>query len=227
MPPTFIQSTSTSYSTTGATATTSSFNVLAGDVLVACSVLTPHAGGVSVAVSNSGTSLDWTEQTVSTSVSSPHITTWTTILSENRTGLTVTFTRAGSTSNHGGTVLTIRNAIGIGTAVDKNTGNGAPTLNVTPEVTDSLLVVVNADYLLVDGSSRVWRTNAGALTELVYHLDSVHGVYLGYHANAGSAIQKAVGLSAPDFQGYAIAAVEVFTTSPGEPGAFTYTKGDR
>jgi len=127
--------------------------------------------------------------------------------------ITVTVTASGTSDNWGADLLEFSGSSGIGASSKTNT-TGAPTLNITSTGDNSALVVVNMDFNNVDGTSRLWLTNAGAFTELTYsRAASVIAAYGGYHADAGPAGTDAVGLSAPTGQKYSIIALEVLGTA--------------
>jgi hypothetical protein len=189
--------------------TTAALNVLANDVLVA--YVTGHTNTSVATISNSGVALAWTQRQVVVVTGYCWVSIWTAVPTGTRPGLTVTFTSTGST---GGCVLQFRDSNGVGASAKTNVLSGAPTLDVTTTSADSAVVVVNADALVLSGAARVWRTNAGALTETQYVLSGFHTVYGGYHASSGAADVVAVGLTAPTGQKYSIAAVEVLGQTP-------------
>ncbi|WP_445149843.1 hypothetical protein [Baekduia sp. Peel2402] len=202
--PTFISENEvSSWTTTGASKSTASFAVQAGDVLVAYGMTEDSPNGLSI----SGGSLTWTQQQLVNTSSYGRAYVWTATASST-TSITVTFTRSGS-GQYGGDVLVFRGSGGIGASSKTNT-TGAPSLALTTTQANSAIVVASVDWNAVSGSSRTWRTGAGALTETTYSTDPAHGTfYGGYHASAGAAGSKTVGLSAPSGQQYSIVAVEV------------------
>jgi hypothetical protein len=192
-----------SWITTTATKSTSSFAVQAGDVLVAYGMTENSPNGLSV----SGGSLTWTQQQLVNASNYGRAYVWTATASAS-TSITVTFTRSGS-GQYGGDVLVFRGSGGIGASAKANT-TGAPSLSLTTTQADSAIVVGVVDWNAVSGASRTWRTGAGTLTETTYATDPAHGTfYGGYHADAGAAGAKTVGLTAPTGQQYSIVAVEV------------------
>lgn len=212
--PTFIQEAETAYSN-AVPKSTASFSVEAGDVLVAYSM----GENALVQLGISGGSLTWNEvvsELGGGGTGQVELRMWTAIVDSNKS-MTVSFTNTGSALVYGGNVLTFRGSDGIGATNSTNngTGSGAPSLNITTSSSTSAVVVANADWNAVNGSSRTWRTNAGTLTEQTYDRDAAtHTFYGGYHADAGTAGTYAVGLSAPSGQRYAIGAVEVLGTNP-------------
>jgi len=208
--PSFIQEAETSWASTNSTTiTTGSFSVLAGDILVAFSILsnwvdTDHN------LTITGGSLTWTEQQTIRISSYCSLTLATAVVDSNKS-MTVTSTRTGASAlGFGLNVLTFRSSDGVGASSKTNVSSGAPTLNLTTTQANSAIVVANGDWNAIDGASRTWRTNAGALTEQTYALTATQATnYGGYHADAGAIATYAVGLSAPGAQKYSIAAVEV------------------
>lgn len=207
--PDVIQEVETSDWSTSNPKTTASFNVQAGDVLVAYL----HVENGSQTFSVSGGSLTWTlRQSTKVDLTKPETTVWTATVDTNKT-MSVTFTADGGVLLFGGSVLTFRNA-SVGASA-KSTASGAPTLNLTTTAANSAVVVASTDWNAVDGASRTWRTNAGALTETSYNYSSGRFTgYAGYHPNAGAAGTYAVGLSAPAGQLFGIVAVEIKRAAP-------------
>lgn len=165
-----------------------------------------------------GTSLTWTLATSKTGTTgTSNIYMWTATATTAET-FTFTLTATGGTSSQWMCgVPRFTNSAGFGAAASART-TGAPTLNITSTAAGSALVVANADWVPVNGSSRVWRTNAGALTETYYELgtgSNNFAAYAGYHAKVDPSGTYAVGLSAPTGQTYSIAAVEVLDRPPG------------
>jgi hypothetical protein len=204
--PTFVaEHEVSSWTTTGsATKATGSFSVQAGDVLVAYG-LTADAG---ITESVSGGSLTWTLRRGDETSGYGANYIWTATAPSNAT-ITVTFTRTAGSNEFGGDVLQFRNSSGIGASSGTH-ASGAPSLSLTTTEAHSAVVVASVDWNAVSGSSRTWRTTAGALTETSYFFSSGgYTGYGGYHADVGAAGAKTVGLSAPGGQKYATAAIEV------------------
>ncbi|MGZ3803450.1 MAG: hypothetical protein ACXVB4_04525 [Pseudobdellovibrionaceae bacterium] len=206
VPPVFVQEAETAWNTSTSPKTTSSFNVNAGDILVAIS--TTENYGTTVSISDS-TSLTWTQQQIINFSGYSVTYIWTAQVASTG-AMTVTGTNTGAAGRYGLNVLTFRGSLGVGASSTNHATNGAPTLNITTTQANSAIVVINGDWLGLDGSTRTWRTNAGAFTEMTYDYTSgVYTVYGGYHANAGPKGTYAVGLSAPTGQTYSIIALEI------------------
>jgi hypothetical protein len=97
--------------------------------------------------------------------------------------------------------------------VDHNTDGGSgPSLNITTTQANSAIVVACGDWNQHTGA-RTWRQIGGVSpVEVTYDTENqqdAYTVYGAYHANAGSAGSKAVGLSAPGSMKYSIVAVEI------------------
>lgn len=201
--------------------TTASFDAAAGDVLILIaaaagpSPLTTWSGG---APTNSGAALSWTLIRSSTVASYSPVWAWTAVVDTARTGMTVTLAQASGTQTWG-LDLTVWRGGAIGASAIA-TGSGAPSLSLTTTAASSAIVVFNADYN-ASTAARTWRTGAGAATELVYSNNAgVDATYYGaYHANAGTAGAKTVGLSAPAGQAYTLLAIEIKT-----PATVTLTR---
>lgn len=204
--PAFILEAETAYNTT-TPKTTAAFNVLQGDVLVAYVLVNDNSP---VTISNSGAALNWTLVQSVAIAAFAWIGVWVVVSSQSRAALTVTFTRTAGLETFGGDVLLVRGSAGVGASSVTNVTSGTPSLNLTTTTPDSMIVVVNGDWVPVDGAARAWLTNAGALTETTYSFTAgTVTAYGGYHASAGPVGTYAVGLSAPAGQKYSIAAVEV------------------
>jgi hypothetical protein len=214
--PTFVQEAETIWNMTTSPKTTSSFNVNAGDILVAylISESWDSTNLQTYAISDS-VSLTWTQKTTVQVSNYCWISIWTATVASTGS-MTVSFSQTGgaTTTKFGGNVLTFRGSSGVGTGASTTIASAAPSLNYTTTAANSAIVVVSADWNAGDGSTRTWRANAGTLTEQTYARDSVaYTVYGGYHADAGAAGTYAVGLSAPSGQKVSIAAIEVKGTS--------------
>jgi len=204
--PQLIQEIETGWNSNTSPKTTTSFNVQAGDVLVAYSA-NENSNGTAV-LGISGGALTWALQQRVLSSNYSEAAVWTATVDADK-AMTASFTN-NTGGFFGGNVLVFRNSIGVGSSVKANVSSGVPSVGITTTQDNSAVVVFNSDWNAVDGSSRVWRTNAGAFTEQTYFRDSArYTVYGGYHANVGSIGTYSVGLSAPSGQKYSIAAVEV------------------
>jgi formylglycine-generating enzyme required for sulfatase activity len=203
---TMVQEAETTWSGTATSKTTASFNVQVGDVLVAYSGV-EHATNNPITIS--GGSLTWTlQQSIHTDTSDADVYIWTAVASST-TSITVTFTLGNLTVQYGGNVLTFRNSSGVGASA-ATVVDGGPSLNLTTTKANSAIVLVNADWNAVDGSSRTYRAGTGSFTEQTYgYVSGTYTAYGGYYANAGAIGTYAVGLSTPTGQHSSIAAIEI------------------
>lgn len=208
-PPVFVsQNAVADFTTTGTSKATGSFSVLAGDLLV---VLANTADQVTTLTGISGGGLTYSPaQTISGIASDTSVYTWTAPVPAPQ-AFAVTVTANNATVPWGFSVQVWRSHGGVGVSTKTNTtGSAAPTLNLTTSSDASAICVTNGDWSAADGASRVWRTNAGTLTETIYARNAAqYTCYQGYHANAGAAGTYAVGLTAPSTQAYSIVAIEV------------------
>ncbi|HEU5475708.1 MAG TPA: hypothetical protein VFV67_34135 [Actinophytocola sp.] len=178
-----------------------------GDVLVANAVCGNQLRSLGI----SGGGLTWTVHGVVSALARCSTAQWTAIVGPGQGGtfnVTATFSAGGA----GG--LSVLRFDGIGSVGADAVGNApdptAPSLVITTTEDDSIVVVMVGDHETVDGVTRTWRTGAGALTETTYfRSNSENAAYVGYHANAGAAGAKTVGLTAPATMRPSIAAVEL------------------
>jgi hypothetical protein len=207
--PTFVSETETAWAVnTAITRVTASISVQTGDVLVACMMGTPATNMGTFTASGGG--IIWTTQrTVGTGAQA--LVTVATATASSTTSFTVTATRTSASSSGWGMVAMVFRAVqALGVNVGATGSSAAPTVNITTTAANSALVVANFDASTTDGAGRVWRSNAGALSETTYNKILASGeAYAGYHADAGAAGTYAVGLSAPAGQNYSIAALEL------------------
>jgi hypothetical protein len=203
--PTFIQEVETDWNTSTNPKTTASFDVQAGDILVA--YLAGENGNSTFSIS--GGSLTWTLQNSVHSSTIAEADVWTATVDTNKT-MTVTMNQSVSSIQYGYGVITFRNSSGVGATSKKNASSAAPSLNLTTTKADSAIVWVNGDWAAVNGSSRTYRTGAGTFNETSYYYGSgIYTAYAGYHTDAGSIGTYAVGMTAPSTQTYSIIAVEI------------------
>lgn len=212
IPPTFVQEAEVNWGSTSSPKTTASFDVQAGDVLVA--YVGEENGNGSPSYSISGGSLSWNvEQTEIVDVNWATGKMWSAVVDSDKS-MTVTFTKSGGTGGQywGGNVLTFRGSSGIGASAKTHVSGGAPSLSIVTSGSNSAVVVFSIDWNVADGSSRTWRGN---VVEQTYHLQSGrYTVYGGYDPNVGAPGSKTMGLTAPTGQKYTTLAVEVKGTTP-------------
>ena len=126
-------------------------------------------------------------------------------------------------------VAVFRNSTGIG-ATDQITDieGTAQTLDLTTTSDNSAVLLVQTDWVPVNGASRTWATvnsitpSSGNGMELHYTYQALkYTGYAGYYSDVGSAGTKAVGVTSPANQRYTIAAVEI-EGSAGPPANTAY-----
>lgn len=98
----------------------------------------------------------------------------------------------------------------------------APNVSRTTTQANNAISWICTDWNAVDGASRTYRTSdAGAFTETEYtFLTGDYTNYCGFHPNAGAAGAKALGLTAPSTQRWALVGVDVLGTVGGGGGSF-------
>lgn len=208
-PPTFIQEAESAWNANTTPKSSGAFNVKKEDLLVAY-LVSEEAAGRTYGIEASG--ITWTAvQTVAVSAYTC-VKVWTAPVPADKE-MSASFSQlTGEPSLFGGNILTFRGAGGVGKSAKTNVSGAAPSLALTTEKEGSAIVVASGDWNAVDGegAKREWRAGAGAFTEQTYFRDAAHyTVYGGFHANAGAAGAKTVGLVKPAAQKFSIAAVEI------------------
>jgi hypothetical protein len=206
-----MQEAETSWSGTGSK-TTAAFDVLNGNLLVACTGASDWSSGAMTVSDSSG--LTWTVQQSIAISARAYARVVTAPVTSDISGMTVTFTKSGSSGQCGGNVMTFSEAA-VGASNSANLASGTPSVALTTTEDNSVIVVFNLDDLAKDGSSRVWRVGAGALTEQTYYTDGVNWtVYVGYHADSGVIAAQTLGLTAPIAQQTSVIALELIYSAP-------------
>jgi hypothetical protein len=215
-PPTFVAEYESSWAVT-TTPKTVSVTVAVGDVLVIVGAI---AEAQSTALSTpTGGGLTYTLRQSHTTIGFCGVYLWTATAASAQT-FTMSVAESGTSDVWGFTVLRFSGSDGVAASAKAQVSGGAPSVALTTANANSAVVVFSADWNAFDGTSRTWLTGAGPLTEQTYFRDAVkYTVYGGFHADAGVAGSKTVGLSAPTGQKYSIVAVEV----RGGPGPATVT----
>lgn len=210
--PTFVNSYATAYSSTAAPKTLS-VTTQAGDLVV---VVMAMENGATTLSNPSGNGITFTNhQLIDLDNNWCDIGIWSGTDTTGGTGWTLTVDTVAGGFQFGATAFVFRNHGGIGASSKTNVSSGAPSLGLTTTQDASAIVVVNADWVPNDGSSRVWRTVNGVTPtngnslERTYHYNVAYTGYAGYYSDAGTAGGKTVGLSAPSGQKYSIAALEI------------------
>lgn len=218
--PTFVNSFSTGYTTTGSPKTVS-VTTQAGDLLV---VYAATADTATLLNAPSGNGISFTAQQTFTTSSNCAGYLWTGTDTTGGTNWTLSISTALGSLMWGFTCVVFRNSAGFGVSGGTTNQSGAPSTALTTQV-NSALVVFSADWLAVDGASRTWLSinsitpSVGNGLELTYARDSAnYTVYGAYYSDAGAAGSDTAGLSAPTGQKYTIAVMEVLAGS-GTPTA--------
>lgn len=209
--PTLTTSVETTWSTAATPKTTPSLDAVSGNLLIACLVSGATNFDTVLAVSNNGTALTWVVAESHQFTTYCGITMWSCVLTEDRAGLTTSFavSGTGTAPKFGGTLMCFTDHNGTGASNSADNTTQAARTNISLTADDSMVLIAIGDVSAADGSGRVWRTTAGALTEQLYFLSSgSYAVYIGYHVDAGTAATYTVGLTAP-VQQYTIAALEI------------------
>lgn len=198
---------SANWVTEDAVSTVPSVTCSDGDVLVASSV----CGNQLRTLGISGGGLTWTQRGSVSATARCSVTQWTAVVGVGQGG-TFAVTATFSGDGIGGlSVIVASDIAAVGASGQANAADpAAPSLTLSTGVDNSILVVAVGDHATVDGASRVWRTGAGALTETTYsRVDFSNAAYVGYHADAGAAGSKTVGLTSPATMRPSIVAVEL------------------
>lgn len=202
--------------------TTTSFDVVAGDlIIVLCSV--ENAGLQSVVTpSATGGSVTWTQRVRQPAANNGNTSAawcWTGTVGATATGITVSLARPTTdTALWWGMSATVyRDHGGVGQVFSGTNGTGAnsaPSVGVSCSANSAVVCVVN-DWNAADGTSRTWRTiNGAAETETIYFRDAAHhAAYGGYRADTGAAGTITQGLTAPTGQRWVLAGVEILASA--------------
>lgn len=205
----------------GATRTSTSFDVVTGDILVimgqaALSDKSFAAAGPSA----TGGSITWTSQiNVGTSGNFNRGQAYTGIVGATATGITVSWVNDGGTGTRfwGFRITHWRGSDGIGASPASGTvAATAPSRAITTTQDDSAIMAQFGDWSAVDGAVRTWRTinsitpTAGNGFELGYFRDSSqYTVYTAIWNGVGTAGSKTTGLSGPSGQDSTQMAIEI------------------
>lgn len=212
--PLFISETETVFNTTATPKTATAVAVNNGDTLLAYAVIENDDGSDTITFAGGG--LIWN------TVQQIHIASNCYILVQSATATSTTSFNVTITHNlgnaaywFGGNVLVFRGSGGVG-ASQKNNTTGLPTLSLTTQSDNSIIVTVIGDFAAIDGATRAWNT-INSITpvalgagELTYLRDPAHyAAYAAYYTSAGIAGIKSTGLQTPGGQTYSIVSVEI------------------
>lgn len=210
--PTVTEVAETAWSASPASVNSGSITYATGDLIVILGGTGDAASTLSISKSAGTATLStFTQQQVITTASSVYASIWTATVTAGGTA-TITLTKSAGTNFIGGSFfkVTAASTAGLGASAKATVATGAPTLTFSTLADNSAVIVFNGDWNAADGTTRAWRTGAGALTETTYFRDAANWtVYAGIHADAGLAGSKTVGLSAPTGQKYSLVAIEI------------------
>lgn len=227
--PSFIQEAETAWNSATEPKTTASFNVLAGDVLVAFAIAENFLSGDN-AFTVSGGSLSWDPEQEVQVDSHTRVAAWTAVVDSDKS-MTVSFNGPGAAGRwFGGNVLTFRGSDGAGASNKGNATSDASEIDLTTTQDNSVVVVAQGDWNAVDGAARTHLTaDCGSASEQTYFHDGAHyAAYGWYHADAGAAVAgETVGVDTPNGQKWSIVAVEVKGTAGAPVKAYVRRHGLR
>lgn len=124
--------------------------------------------------------------------------------------VTITVTATAASGAWGYNILRYTGVTGFGTGVTNHVNTGAPSTAITTASANSVIVWVSNDLNTVGGAHTYLTAGVGAFTEQSFdNVASTSGIYGGFHADAGAAGAKTVGISAPTGQWWAHAALEL------------------
>lgn len=215
--PTFVSEQETVWNTTTTPKSTGTFDIAAGDGLVALVAEENFETGQTFNVTNSGTALTWTKTDIaSTNNADCYAGLSRTLVAAAQTGITATATRSGGTTGAFGLDLVRFSGVtGFGTPVSSAT---ARQVSVTTTGANSAVVVLIADWSAAAQATRTYLQPAGASTpvELVYSNTTGYTVCAYYLQDVGAAGAKTVGISNAMTTPIAIA-IEVIGTAAAAP----------
>lgn len=201
---------------------TASIDRAAGDVLVAVAI-TEDTGFPNINVADN-TGITWTLRQHVTTASRCEAFIWTAVAA-SAANTTISFSEASNMNGHwGARVFQFSGSDGVGVHNKGDAADTAPNVTLTGVTADSAIVMAVGDWEAGSVAGTTYRTaDAGSFTET----DAVAGtnltVWAGYYANAGSAGNKAVGLTAPSAPDWSLVAAEVLGTAGGTGHTVTPT----
>lgn len=193
--------------TTATPKVSSSFDVVAGDLLVVIAGAEGNPASLGTP-SASGGSVTWTLRQSYTVANYGDISVWTGAVGATATGITISVSMSGGIF-WGYIYELFRNHGGVGVS-GKNFGTtGAPSV-VLSMSTDSAVVSGSTDWNAQSGTI-TWRSvNGSAMTaQATIQVNSRYSAYYGYRLDTGASGNETMGTSAPTGQKWNIVAVEV------------------
>ena len=203
---------STWTATSSSTKTTGSFDVQAGDILVACMISEDNTASGALTASDSDAN-GWTQQQDVSNAGRTRLVISTAVAAGSGSiTATVTRTNTSGTISFGINVLVFRNSGGVGTSNKDDNVTGDASLTLTGVLANSIIVQAIGDWNAIDGSSATFNeSSAGTFIQTAYGgtPGNDYQIYVGYYEDVGSAGNKTVGMLTPDGMAWAIAAVEI------------------
>lgn len=193
---------------------TASVTLNTGEVLVVCGVTSDQGATLNTPTGGTGLTYTLQQSVVVSQFCTAYV--WTTISASDQT-YTLSLTNAGDNTLEWGFIgYRFSGSDGVGASSKTNVSGAAPSLSLTTLFANSAVVVINADWNAVDGTTRTWRTinsitpTLGNNLERTYFRDAAaYTTYSAYWNDVGATGAKTTGLSAPAGQKYSIIAVEV------------------
>lgn len=216
-PPTFVALYGNVVPVSNGTLTTS-VTVQANDLLV---VVAGTSDQPMTVTKPTGGGLTWTtQQAINDSTQHSNAYVWT---AQSPSAQTFTLSL---TSSGGGrwtyAAYVFRNHGGVGASA-KKTATSTTSISLATRGANSTLLLLNVDYN-GGGGARTYLTSVGAFTEKAYQQASGYiTLYSGYHADAGAAGSKTVGMSAPTGQSPSLIAVEILAAPVAATGSLSIT----
>jgi hypothetical protein len=218
------------FNSTTSPKTTTSFDVVAGDLIVVTASVENGGSQSVVTPSASGGSVTWTQRARQPAANNGNTSAawcWTGVVGATATGITVSLARptTDATLWWGMRATLWRAHGGVGSVFSATNGTGAnsaPAIAASCAANSAVQININ-DWNAADGTSRTWRTINGAVqTETDYFRDaSRHAVYTGYTADTGAAGTITQGLTAPTGQRWVGAGVEILGSTSSTQHAAT------
>lgn len=218
--PTYVQQIRTFPLSSAQASTTGSFSPAAGDIIIACAMITSNATNPVTLTDSTGGALTWTKRLeVIPGPSELYIVVWTTTVPSAQTGMTLTYTRAASTSANWLTLAQLwRGGSGIGVSNTAKFNSGDAQVTLTGVSANSGIAFFSDDNTAAGPSTSYAyaTTDAGTFTPGTSMPTTSlfsYAFYGGYYADAGAAGTKVVGVTDPGFQVGSAAAIEILSVS--------------
>lgn len=206
-----VSSTSTGWTAaSGASKTTSSISVQAGDLIVVTASGEDYNTVGTLTVSGGG--LSWAHpQTVFINDYCPITVAYATATSS--TSITVTVTRGSNpawSSVFGCVAHVVRGHGGVGVSNKGNAASGDPSTTLNGCTAGSLIFMAVGDWSAVNGASRAYNTGPASFNETAYGFFSgTMTEYNGHYSALASGGNKTVGITDPNGMQWSIVALEV------------------